>query len=260
MTNYPITDSLTYQSDSVKLYCTDTLKLLQTFPNDSIDMIFADPPYFLSNGGVTCISGKFASVNKGNWDSGLTLQERHEFNRNWISLCYGVLKDQGTIWVSGTFHNIYSIGMALEESGFQVINNITWQKTNPPPNLACKSFTHSTETILWAKKRNAKKSTFNYSVMKTLNNNKQMKDVWTGTTTPQKEKKLGKHPAQKPEYILDRIILASTNEGDIILDPFCGSGTTGVVASRLHRKFIGIDSDKSYLDITKRRIEETHEA
>lgn len=167
-----------------------------------------------------------------------------------------MLKPNGTIWISGTLHNIYSIGMALEQEGFKIINNITWQKTNPPPNLACRCFTHSTETILWAKKDDKKsKHLFNYELMKEENAGKQMKDVWTGSLTKPSEKKCGKHPTQKPEYLLKRIIQASTQPGDVILDPFCGSGTTGVVANRLGRIFIGIDTVEEYLNITKARLE-----
>lgn len=223
-------------------------------------MIFADPPYFLSNGGVTCSGGKMVSVNKGEWDkignSSVNIIEKHRFNRKWIRLCKKALKPDGSIWISGTLHNIYSIGMALEQEGFKIINNITWQKTNPPPNLACRCFTHSTETILWAQKADKKaKHFFNYKLMKEYNGGKQMKDVWTGSLTKPSEKKYGRHPTQKPEYLLDRIIQASTHPGDIILDPFCGSGTTGAVANRLGRLFIGIDIEEEYLHITKLRLE-----
>lgn len=200
------------------------------------------------------------SVNKGNWDKSLSIKEKHVFNKKWIKKCYNVLKDSGTIWISGTLHNIYSIGMALEEEGFKIINNITWQKTNPPPNLACKTFTHSTETILWARKDlNNVKYTFNYDIMKGLNSNKQMKDVWTTSLTKQSEKRCGKHPTQKPLEILDRIILASTNENDLVLDPFCGSSTTGLSAVRLKRKYVGIDNSEEYLDLSIRRYKELGE-
>ena len=197
------------------------------------------------------------SVNKGEWDKSKSLQFKHEFNKQWIKECYRVLKDDGTIWISGTLHNIYSIGMALEEEGFKIINNITWQKTNPPPNLACKAFTHSTETILWARKDIKKcKYKFNYNLMKELNNGKQMKDVWTTSLTKPSEKKCGKHPTQEPIEILDRIILASTIENDIVLDPFCGSSTTGIAAMKLNRKYIGIDNEEKYLEISKKRFDE----
>lgn len=246
-----------FETDNFKLIYNDVFKAIKKFEDKSIDMIFADPPYFLSNDGITCSGGKMVSVNKGDWDRALSIKEKYKFNRKWIKECYRVLKDNGTIWISGTLHNIYSIGMALEEEGFKIINNITWQKTNPPPNLACKTFTHSTETILWARKDLKKiKYTFNYDIMKELNNNKQMKDVWITSLTKPSEKKCGKHPTQKPLEILDKIILASTNEKDLILDPFCGSSTTGISAVRLNRRYIGIDNEKEYLGISKRRFEE----
>lgn len=235
----------------------DTLKTLKQFDEKSFDMIFADPPYFLSSNGITCSGGKMVSVNKGKWDESIDVNKKHEFNKKWIHECYRVLKDEGTIWISGTLHNIYSIGLALEQEGFKILNNITWQKTNPPPNLACKTFAHSTETILWAKKDLPKsKYKFNYDLMKELNGNKQMKDVWTTSLTKPSEKKHGKHPTQKPLELLERIILASTNEDDIILDPFCGSSTTGIAAIKLNRQYVGIDKEKEYLDLSIRRYGE----
>lgn len=246
-----------FEESTFKLINNDTFDTLKQFDEKSFDMIFADPPYFLSNNGITCSSGRMVSVNKGNWDKALSVNDKYEFNRKWIHECYRILKDEGTIWISGTLHNIYSIGMALEEEGFKILNNITWQKTNPPPNLSCKTFTHSTETILWAKKDLKKvKYTFNYALMKELNNNKQMKDVWTTSLTKPSEKKNGRHPTQKPLEILERIILASTNENDLILDPFCGSSTTGIAAARLKRNYIGIDNEKEYLDLSIRRYKE----
>lgn len=248
------------ENGSFSLINGDTFKVLKKIEDKTFDIIFADSPYFLSNNGITCSGGKMISVNKGDWDKSLTLKEKHSFNKRWIKECYRILKDTGTIWISGTLHNIYSIGMALEESGFKILNNITWQKTNPPPNLACKTFTHSTETILWARKdlKNVK-YTFNYDAMKQMNANKQMKDVWTTSLTKPSEKKQGKHPTQKPLEILDKIILASTKENDLILDPFCGSSTTGISAVKLGRKYIGIDNEKEYLDLSIRRYEELEE-
>lgn len=249
-----------FREGSFKLINDDTFNALKNFEEKTFDMIFADPPYFLSNNGITCSGGKMVSVNKGKWDKALSIKEKHEFNKHWIKECYRVLKDNGTIWISGTLHNIYSIGMALEEEGFKIINNITWQKNNPPPNIACKAFTHSTETILWAKKDLKKsKYTFNYNLMKELNDNKQMKDVWTTSLTKPSEKKQGKHPTQKPLEILNRIILASTKENDLILDPFCGSSTTGIAAVKLNRRYIGIDNEKEYLDLSIRRYQEIKE-
>ena len=249
-----------FESDNFKLIYNDIFKVIKKFEDKSIDMIFADPPYFLSGNGITCSGGKMVSVNKGEWDKVLSIKEKHKFNKKWIRECYRILKDNGTIWISGTLHNIYSIGMALEEEGFKIINNITWQKTNPPPNLACKTFTHSTETILWARKdlKNIK-YTFNYILMKEINNNKQMKDVWTTSLTKPSEKKCGKHPTQKPLEILDRIILASTKEKDLILDPFCGSSTTGISAVRLNRRYIGIDNEKEYIELSIRRYKKLKE-
>ena len=245
-----------FEESSFKLIDDDTFNSLKQFEPKSFDMIFADPPYFLSNDGITCSGGKMVSVNKGKWDKGLNVNDKYEFNKKWIHECYRVLKDEGTIWISGTLHNIYSIGMALEEEGFKVINNITWKKLNPPPNISCRAFVHSTETILWAKKDIKKaKHKFNYDVMKELNDGKQMKDVWETSLTKPSEKKCGKHPTQKPIALLEKIILASTDENDLILDPFNGSGTTGIVASRLKRKYIGIDKEKEYLDLTIRRKE-----
>lgn len=246
-----------FQKEDFKLINDDTLEATKQMEDKTFDMIFADPPYFLSGDGITCSGGKMVSVNKGTWDKSLSVAEKHEFNRKWIRECYRILKDDGTIWISGTLHNIYSIGMALEEEGFKIINNITWQKTNPPPNLACKTFTHSTETVLWARKDlKGVKYKFNYKLMKELNGNKQMKDVWTTSLTKPSEKKFGKHPTQKPLELLEKIILASTNENDLILDPFSGSGTTGIAASMLNRNYVGIDKEKTYLDISIKRYED----
>lgn len=254
-----------YQTENAQLLLGDTFELLQKLRPESVDVIFADPPYFLSNNGITCRSGKIVSVNKAAWDmvddKEHMLANKHQFNRRWINLCKKVLKPNGTIWISGTFHNIFSIGMALEEEGFRIINNITWQKTNPPPNLACRCFTHSTETIIWACKDDKKaKYFFNYALMKEINGGKQMKDVWTGSLTKPSEKKFGKHPTQKPEYLLERILRASTQAGYIVLDPFCGSGTTGVEALRNGCNFIGIDNVEEYLELTQKRLDKEQES
>lgn len=242
------------QTMKYELYHGDCFRILERFAPDSIDLIFADPPYFLSvDGGVTCHSGKMVSVAKGNWDIQKDIDDMHCFNRQWIHKCFRIQKQTGSIFISGTFHNIYSIGMALQQEGYKIVNNITWQKLNPPPNLSCKCFTHSTETLIWAVK-DKKKYYFNYALMKALNEGKQMKDVWSGALTPKREKIFGKHPTQKPEYLLERVILAASRENDIVLDPFCGSGTTGVVAVRHKRFFIGIESESDYIRIAKRRI------
>lgn len=243
--------------ENFQLLFGDSFSLLKKFPEKSVDMIFADPPYFLSNGGISVHSGKMVSVNKANWDMGMETNKKLEYNRKWIRECRRILKDDGTIWISGTMHNIYFVGVALTLEGFNIINNIIWQKTNPPPNLSTRAFTHSTETILWARKQISSKKKgkhlFNYYDMKEINGGKQMKDVWSFSLTPKREKKAGKFPTQKPLALLERIILASTKEGDIILDPFNGSGTTGLAAYQLKRNYIGIDLEKEYLELTKKR-------
>lgn len=250
-------DKIYYEEDSVKLYKGDCINILDDIEAKSIDMIFADPPYFLSNGGITCKSGKMSNVDKGDWDKVSTFEEKYRFNKEWISKCKRVLKDNGTMWISGTIHNIYVVGFVLEELGFKILNNITWQKTNPPPNMSCRYFTHSTETILWARKECKNNSHFyNYKLMKYINDNKQMKDVWTSSAISRKEKVYGNHPTQKPEWLLERIIQASTEEDSVVLDPFNGSGTTGVVSKKLGRKYIGIDIEEDYLKITKSRMHE----
>ena len=252
-----------FQDNTLSLVLGDSFKVLKKIEPKSIDVIFADPPYFISGGGVSCQSGKQVSVNKADWDKKITIKERLAFNRKWIKLCRNVLKDNGTIWISGTLHNIYSIGVALEEEGFSIINNVTWQKRNPPPNLACRCFTNSTETILWARKQLSSskkgKHLFNYQLMKDVNGGKQMKDVWEILPAGKKEKKFGKHPTQKPLELLKRILIASTNENDLVLDPFSGSGTTGLVCYILKRRYIGIDNSKDYLDLSIKRYESLKE-
>ncbi|SJZ50205.1 DNA-methyltransferase [Mycoplasmopsis verecunda] len=245
-----------FKDSNFTLYNDDCIDVLSKLPPKSIDMIFADPPYFLSGNGISCQSGKQVSVYKASWDEIKTIEEKITFNRAWITKAKEVLKDDGTIWISGTYHNIYGIGVSLELEGFSILNNITWQKPNPTPNLGCRCFTHSTETILWARKIiNNKKAAhyFNYDLMKQINDNKQMKDVWTIKLPSKSEKTFGKHPTQKPFELLERIILASTKENDIVLDPFNGSGTTGIACIKLNRKYIGIDTDKDYLELSIKR-------
>ncbi len=242
------------EARGVRLYHGDSMELLTRMRPASIDMVFADPPYFLSGDGITCQAGRMVSVNKGIWDRPKTFEAIHEFNKEWLRACHDLLKPNGTIWVSGTMHNIYSVGFAMQTLGYKVLNDIAWHKTNPPPHLACRYFTHAHETILWARKSPSARHRFNYAEMKADNNNKQMQSVWKmgAPTTP--EKRHGKHPTQKPEALLDRIIRASSNQGDLILDPFNGGGTTGVVAARLGRRFVGIELDEEFLQLTKRRI------
>lgn len=223
---------------------------------ESVDMIFADPPYNLSNGGTSVHAGKRVSVNKGDWDKSIGPEEDFEFHRKWIESCRRVLKKDGTIWISGTYHSIYACGYALQLLNFRILNDIAWFKPNAAPNLGCRMFTASHETLIWASKTKKSKHTFNYKLMKEgdfssdfiKKPGKQMRSIWSITTPAKSEKIFGKHPTQKPTTLLERIILASTNPGDLVLDPFAGSATTGVSAVNLGRKFIGIDSNAKYLE------------
>lgn len=233
----------------------DSIEILHQF-NHKFDMVFADPPYFLSNNGLTIQSGKIVSVNKGEWDKSNGLNFINEFNRKWLSLVRDKMKDDATIWISGTAHNIFSVGQILIELGFKILNIITWEKTNPPPNFSCRYFTHSTEQIIWARKNEKTPHYFNYELMKQINGNKQMKDVWKLPAIAGWEKTFGKHPTQKPLSVLTRIILASTKPGAWILDPFTGSSTTGIAANLSNRRFLGIDKEENYLILSKKRKSE----
>lgn len=231
----------------------DCVKVLDGLRDNSVDVIFADPPYFLSNGGISVQNGKQVCVDKGDWDKGGTPEYIYIFNKQWLSLCRPKLKDNGTIWVSGTHHNIFIVQRCLQELGYKVLNIITWQKSDPPPNLSCRYFNFSTELVIWARKHEKKPHKFNYETMKRLNGGTQMTDVWRIPSVGMWEKTCGKHPTQKPLRLLYRIILASTNEGDTVLDPFAGSCTTGIAANLLGRKFIGIEQDESFIELGKRR-------
>lgn len=236
----------------------NSLELLKNI-DFKFNMIFADPPYFLSNGGISVQSGKMVSVNKGNWDKSQGFEKDNDFNRQWLNLCREKLTDDGTIWVSGTFHNIFSVAQQMTDLGYKILNCITWQKTNPPPNLSCRYFTHSTEFILWARKSQKSKHYFNYELMKEINGGTQMRDVWTLPAIAKWEKSCGKHPTQKPLPLLARIILASTKENDWILDPFAGSSTTGIAASILGRRFLGLEKETEFLEIAKARRQELND-
>lgn len=220
------------------------------------DMIFADPPYFLSNGGISYQAGKVVCVDKGDWDKGGSPESIMEFNRKWLSLCREKLKDNGTIWISGTHHNIFSIANVLTELGYKILNVITWAKTNPPPNISCRFFTYSTEFIIWARKCPKVPHKYNYELMKAINDGKQMTDVWRLPAIGRWEKSCGKHPTQKPLALLTRIILACTNEHDWILDPFSGSSTTGIAANLCGRRFLGIEQLQEFASLGKARREE----
>lgn len=230
----------------------DTFELLPKFEH-KFDMVFADPPYFLSNNGLTINSGKVVSVNKGKWDKSHGLDYINNFNKKWLSLVRDKMKEDATIWISGTMHNIFSIGQILTELNFKILNIITWEKNNPPPNFSCRYFTHSTEQIIWARKNEKVPHYFNYELMKQLNGDRQMKDVWKLPAIAPWEKSCGKHPTQKPLSVLTRLILASTQPNAWILDPFTGSSTTGIAANLSNRRFLGIDQEEEYLQISKKR-------
>lgn len=231
--------------------------LIERHPDGAFDVIFADPPYFLSNGGITCHGGKMVKVNKGDWDKSQGPELNHEFNLAWLSRCQKLLKRNGTLWVSGTQHVIHSVGFAMQQLGMRILNDITWEKPNPPPNLSCRFFTHSTETIIWAAKNEKSKHHFNYHAMREINLGKQMKSVWRFGVPGKEEKRFGKHPTQKPVALLERIILSSTNEGDTVFDPFAGSATTGVAAIKLGRKFVGCELDGEAIAMSAKRLAHT---
>lgn len=251
-----------FKTNDFCLYNTDCLKVLAHFPDNYVDMIFADPPYMLSNNGFTCQAGRMVSVNKGHWDKSKGFEEDYKFHEAWLSECKRVLKPSGTIWLSGTYHSIYQCGYLIQKLGFHILNDISWFKPNAAPNLSCRFFTASHETLIWARKDKKAKHTFNYKEMKLGSfgkdfikiPNKQMRSVWAIGTPKPEEKKFGKHTTQKPLELLKRIILSSTNIGDIVLDPFNGSGTTGVASKQIgERKYIGIEIDKNYIDLTIKR-------
>lgn len=264
------------KGEAYRLYQGDSVELLNQFPEQQFDLIFADPPYFLSNGGFTCKSGKRASVQKGAWDVSRGVEEDHRFTLEWLKACQRVLKPTGTLWVSGTQHVIFNVGFGMQKLGFKLLNTVTWYKPNASPNLSCRYFTHSTELLIWASPKQTKtlQHTFNYARMKAENGGKQMRDVWSLPRTgeeeltadgagrmwtqiaPRREEKaFGSHPTQKPVALLERIIEASTPEDAVVLDPFNGSGTTGVAALKLGRRYVGMDLDEKYLELTKKRLE-----
>lgn len=253
-----------FVSDNFVLYNENSIKILNELPENSVDMIFADPPYFLSNGGFTCENGKMVSVDKGKWDVTNGLKKDFEFHLEWIKVCHRVLKPGGTIWISGTYHSIYQCGFALQVSKFHILNDVAWFKPNASPNLSCRFFTASHETLIWARKDKKGKHKFNYNLMKNGNwpgdfikkPGLQMRSVWAIGTPKPSEKKYGKHPTQKPIDLLVRIVMASTDKGDLIIDPFTGSSTTGMAAALNDRKFIGIDLEKKYLDLSIKRFKD----
>src|SRR5260370_2333624 len=250
--------SVAWQSDDrrSKLYQGDSLELMASLPANSIDCIWTDPPYNLSNDGITCVAGRMVKVNKGEWDRSRGVELDHEFNKTWLAACHRLLKPSGTIWVSGTIHVYPSVGFAMQELGFRILNDIIWEKPAPPPNLGCRCFTHATELILCATKakKGKDKYTFNYEMMKAENGGKQMKNVWRMSAPSKEEKRYAKHPTQKPIALVARCLRASTNEDDTVFDPFSGSATTGVASLALNRRFVGCEMDKKFVSIATRRL------
>lgn len=255
------------------LYLGDAVDIMNRMEPESVDMVFADPPYGLSNGGFSVHAGKQVSVNKGVWDQSRGVVGDFDFHFGWLEASRRVLKPNGTLWVSGTYHSIYACGYAMQLLGYRILNDIAWYKPNASPNLGRRMFTASHETLIWASKSTKAKHTFNYQILRAgdfpsdrfKNPGRQMRSAWETfdargslwpLTTPRKrEKEFGKHPTQKPLSLMERIVLSSTEEGDVILDPFCGSGTTGVASIESGRQFIGIDTDRTFLrDLTKKRI------
>lgn len=253
-----------FKDRGFSLYHCDAIEFLEQLPDNSVDMIFADPPYNLSNGGFTVHAGKRVSVNKGEWDASKGFDDDYSFHKRWIESSRRVLKPNGTIWISGTYHSIYQCGHALQSLNFHILNDIAWFKPNASPNLSCRFFTASHETLIWARKDKKAKHTFNYQDMKNgdwegdiiKKPNKQMRSVWSILTPRLSEKKFGKHPTQKSLELLRRVVMSSTNKGDLIVDPFTGSSTTGIMSRSLGRKFVGIDTEKKYLDLSIKRLKE----
>jgi site-specific DNA-methyltransferase (adenine-specific) len=252
-----------FSSRSAVLYNDDCLEILAGIPENSIDMIFADPPYRLSNGGLTCMNGRMVKVDKGKWDRSRGFENDAVFHEAWINACRRVLRPEGTIWVSGTYHSIYQCGYLLQKNGFHILNDIAWFKPNASPNLSCRFFTASYETILWAKKDRKARHVFNYDEMKNgsfpedklKKPHTQMRSVWSIPAPGRREKKYGKHPTQKPLDLLSRIIRASTLPGAVLLDPFNGGGTTGAASEIIGgRYYIGIETGTDYCELTRERL------
>lgn len=254
-------------SDAVqnwKVVSGDTFKKLKSLEDASIDFVFSDPPYFLSNGGTSVKSGKRVSVDKGKWDKSHGYDNDKEFHKAWLSLCLAKLKPEGSLVVSTTHHSLFKIGSAIEELEMNVLNEIIWFKPNGAPNIGRRHLTASHETLIWATRRGNRTYTFNYGLLregsfpgdKLKKEGKQMRSVWHIPTTPLSEKQFGSHPTQKPLNLLSRVMIAFTNEGDIVLDPFCGSGTTGVAAVAANRRFIGFEADRDYVKLARKRIGE----
>jgi len=246
----------------IKIECSDFFQGIKKIKSSTVDLVIADPPYFLSNNGITCKSGRIVSVNKGKWDINRGNKESFYFHYNWMKECQRVLKDTGTLWVSGTYHSIYDCGFALKLLGYHILNEITWFKPNASPSMLNRQFKAAHETLVWAKKNPKYKHTFNYEQIRNdnlffdeINNgSNQVSSVWCIKTTPKEEKFFGYHPTQKPEVLIYRIITSSTIIGDLVLDPFMGSGTVGACCLKTGRSFIGFEKEKQFYSIAKQRL------
>ena len=240
----------------------DSLKILKTIPNKTFDLVFADPPYNLQIGKKLKRpdDSKVNGVND-KWDQFESFNDYDNFCKKWLKECKRVLKDNGSIWVIGTYHNIFRLGYHMQNIGFWILNDVIWKKNNPMPNFRGTRFTNAHETLIWASKNKKSKYTFNYQSLKCLNDDLQMRSDWTLPICNGSErvKKNGKkvHSTQKPESLLHRILLASTNKNDFVFDPFLGTGTTAVVAKKLGRNYFGIEREKKYFNTAKQRLEKT---
>ena len=246
-----------------KILLGDSLKIMKTIPSKSVDLIFADPPYNLQLKDTLYRPDQTTvEAVTQDWDKFNTYKEYDNFTEQWLKESKRILKKGGALWVIGSYHNILRVGTSIQNHGFWILNDIIWHKTNPMPNFRGTRFTNAHETLLWCTTSREAKYTFNYQNLKELNDGKQMRSDWyipicSGKERLRENNNQRSHPTQKPEALMYRIILSSTNKGDIILDPFLGSGTTAVVAKRLQRNFIGIEQDKEYISLAKKRLKQT---
>ena len=240
----------------------ESLEILKKIPSKTFDLVFADPPYNMQIGEKLKRpdNSRVHGVND-KWDRFLNFKHYDEFSKEWLKQCKRILKDNGSMWVIGTYHNIFRLGYHIQNLNYWILNDVIWRKNNPMPNFKGTRFTNAHETLIWASKSKKSKYTFNYQSLKCLNDDLQMRSDWTLPICNGKErlKKNGKkiHSTQKPEALLHRIILATTNKGDLVCDPFIGTGTSAVVAKKLGRKYFGIEKDKKYFDAANKRINQT---
>ncbi|GAB4300125.1 MAG: site-specific DNA-methyltransferase [Roseovarius sp.] len=241
----------------------DCIEVMRRLPEASIDLIFADPPYNLQlRGDLQRPEGGTVDAVDDAWDSFASFAAYDRFTRDWLRAARRLLKPNGAIWVIGSYHNIFRVGAALQDSGFWLLNDVIWRKTNPMPNFRGKRLTNAHETMIWASREQGARYTFNYEALKALNDGVQMRSDWllpicTGQERLKDETGAKAHPTQKPESLLHRILVGTTNPGDVVLDPFFGTGTTGAVAKKLGRSYIGIEREERYIRIAERRLAAT---